>query len=327
MSKEKILVFGASGDIGTYFVDYLRNSPITDEYDIAAVGTRECPLFEKWGIPYYRIDITDSSAFSVLPTNVYAVADFAGAMPARMKGYKPELYLNTNIRGTFNILEFCRKNNVERLLFSQSFGDIKDHANENPLLKPDMTRNFSYNNDHTVYIISKNAAVDLIENYHQAYGLKSFIFRLPTIYLYSPIDTYYVDGVLRKIGYRLLMDRAAAGEPIEVWGNPERFKDMIYVKDLCLMFYLALKVNKTSGLFNVGTGVGTSLLEQIQGMIDVFSPPEKKSDIIFAPNKPDAPSYVMDITNAREELGFCPQFSYRKWLEDFKTEMTLKRFL
>ena len=53
-----------------------------------------------------------------------------------------------------------------------------------------------------------------MENYYEMYGLKKFVFRLPTIYLYSPIDTYYVDGAPRKIGYRLLIDKARTGDPI-----------------------------------------------------------------------------------------------------------------
>lgn len=68
------------------------------------------------------------------------------------------------------------------------------------------------------------------------YGLKRFIFRLPTIYLYSPVDTFYVDGIQRKIGYRLLIDRARVGDPIEVWGDSSRVKDMVYVKDFARCF-------------------------------------------------------------------------------------------
>lgn len=165
----------------------------------------------------------------------------------------------------------------------------------------------------------------MIENYHQMYGLKRFIFRLPTIYLYSPVDTFYVDGVERKIGYRLLIDRAIAGEPIEVWGNSSRVKDMVYVKDFCQMLYKALFVNRNCGYYNVGTGVGTSLLDQIKGMIDVFGENGKKSNIIMRPDKPNAPQYIMDITPAVQELGYHPQYNYLEMLQDFKKEMQLHK--
>ena len=132
-----------------------------------------------------------------------------------MKGYDPYKYIDVNITGNLNILEYCRKAKADRILFAQSFGDIKDHAEDNPLLTVDLPRKFSFTSDHTIYVMTKNFAVDMIENYHQMYGLRNFIFRLSTIYLYSPVDTYYVDGNQRKIRYRLLIDKARAGEPID----------------------------------------------------------------------------------------------------------------
>jgi UDP-glucose 4-epimerase len=169
--------------------------------------------------------------------------------------------------------------------------------------------------------MSKNFAVDMIENYHQMYGLKRFIFRLPTIYLYEKNDMYYVDGEIRKIGYRILIDKAIAGETIEVWGDATRVKDMVYIKDFCQMLCKAILVDRSEGYYNVGTGVGTSLLEQIQGIVEVFGEDGNKSQIIMRPDMPNAPQYIMDIEPARNELGYEPQFTYKEWLEDFKKEM------
>ena len=318
---KKIVVFGASGNTGHYFVKYFLDHYVGDEYQIIATGTRETHYFDRFEVPYFRVDITKKEDFAVLPKEVYAVVDLAGAMPARMKGYDPYKYVDVNIIGNLNILEYCRVNKVDRILFAQSFGDIKDYGEENPLLTVDLPRKFSFTSDHTIYVMSKNFAVDMIENYHQMYGLNRFIFRLPTIYLYSPIDSFYVDGIQRKIGYRLLIDRARAGEPIEVWGDPDRVKDMVYVKDFCQMLYKALFVNRSCGYYNVGTGVGTSLLDQIKGMIEVFGEGDRKSEIVMRPDKPNAPQYIMDITEAKEELGYEPQYNYLDMLRDFKKEM------
>lgn len=221
----KVVVFGASGDTGTYFIRYLSEIGFIKENEVIAVGTRETDKFDLYGIPYVQMDITCKNEFKKLPDRVSAVVDLAGAMPARMKGYDPQKYIDVNITGTLNILNYCRESNADRILYAQSFGDIKDHSENNPLLTVDMSRKFSFTSDHTIYVMSKNFAVDMIENYHQMYGLKRFIFRLPSIYLYSPIDTYYVDGKPRKIGYRLLIDKAIAGETIEVWGDPSRVKE------------------------------------------------------------------------------------------------------
>ena len=318
---KKIVVFGASGDTGQYFVKYFLEHYVGDEYQIIATGTRETHYFEQFEVPYYRVDITKKEEFSKLPNDVYAVVDLAGAMPARMKGYNPYKYIDVNIIGNLNILEYCRVNNANRILFAQSFGDIKDYGEQNPLLTVDLPRRFSFTSDHTIYVMSKNFAVDMIENYHQMYGLKRFIFRLPTIYLYSPVDTFYVDGVQRKIGYRLLIDKARAGKTIEVWGDSSRVKDMVYVKDFCQMLFKAVFVNRDCGYYNVGTGVGTSLLDQIKGLVEVFGEAGKKSQIVMRPDKPNAPQYIMDITPAREELGYIPKYDYISMLKDIKREM------
>lgn len=321
---KNIIVFGASGDTGRYFVKYFLDHYRGMDYQIIATGTRETSFFDSLEVPYYQVDIRRKEEFEKLPGEVYAVVNLAGAMPARMKGYDPYKYIDVNITGNLNILEYCRKTKADRILFAQSFGDIKDHAEDNPLLTVDLPRKFSFTSDHTIYVMTKNFAVDMIENYHQMYGLRNFVFRLPTIYLYSPVDTYYVDGKQRKIGYRLLIDKARAGEPIEVWGDPERVKDMVYVKDFCQMLYRAVFADRNCGYYNVGTGVGTSLLDQIQGMIEVFGTPGKESELIMCPDKPNAPQYIMDIAPAVSELGYKPEYTYRKMLLDFKKEMEIQ---
>ena len=132
---------------------------------------------------------------------------------------------------------------------------------------------------------------------------------------------YYVDGLKRKVGYRLLIDKARAGETVEVWGDPNRVKDMVYVKDFCQMLYKAVFVDRECGYYNVGTGVGTSLVDQIKGMVEVFGKEGKKSNIVMRPDKPNAPQYIMDITPAVEELGYQPKYNYVDMLHDFKLEM------
>lgn len=323
---KKIIVFGASGDTGKYFVKYFLENYSGNEYEIVAVGTRDTDFFSSIGTDYVKVDIRNKKDFEKLPNDIYAVIDLAGAMPARMEGYDPYLYIDTNITGTLNILEYCRKSNADRILFSQSFGDIKDNANNDILLKVDSPKNFSYKSDHTVYVLSKNFAVDLIENYHQMYGLKKFIFRLPTIYLWSPVDYYYVDGKKHKIGYRLLIEKAANGDDIEIWGDPYRKKDMVYVKDFCQMLYKALFIDRMCGYYNVGTGVGTTLEDQIRGMADVFCPSDKKSKLIYRKDMPNAPQYIMDISSARAELGYEPEYDYIAMLNDIKTIMDNKGF-
>ena len=83
---KKILVFGATGDTGRYFVDYFLENYSGNDYEIIASGTRHTDCFDKMGVKYYPVDITKKEDFNTLPTDIYAIVDFAGLMPARMRG-------------------------------------------------------------------------------------------------------------------------------------------------------------------------------------------------------------------------------------------------
>ncbi|MDM0469386.1 nucleoside-diphosphate sugar epimerase [Clostridium perfringens] len=325
--KKKIIIFGATGNTGAYLTEYCLDNLDLNVFEVIAVGRKKTHFFEKIGAKYYRVDITNEDDFKKLPTEeIYAVVNLAAILPAYMEGYKPEQYIQTNIVGAFNILEYCRKVKADRILYPQSEGDLSEYWGKEILLKPDMPRKFSFKGDHALYVISKNTAVDMIEHYHQEYGIKSFIFRCPTIYAYTPNEYFYVDGKKRILAYRHLMNQALKGEPIEMWGDPKKAKDIVYVRDFCQMLFKAMFTSKDHGIYNVGTGIGVTLKEQIEGLIEVMSPENKKSIIIECPEKPDSREFIMDITNAKEDLGYEPKYYYLDYLKDFKKEMELNRF-
>lgn len=112
---------------------------------------------------------------------------------------------------------------------------------------------------------------------------------------------------------------------IEILGNPNHVMDMVYIKDCCQMFYLGLISSCNGGVYNVGTGIGTTLRQQVEGMIEVFSPADYKSPIVYCPDKPNGKAFIMDISNAAEELEYQPQYSYIEILRDMKREMEEQR--
>lgn len=324
---KKIIVFGASGETGRYFIDYFLEHDVDHEYELIAVGNRKTTFFEEYfDIPYIQMNVIDKNDFIKLPKDeIHAVVDLAGYMPARSNGDYVEKMLSINLMGTMNILNFCVEVKVDRILFAQSFGDILSHASNYSTLTVNMPRSFSYNSDHTVYLIAKCASVDLIEYYHQRYGLKKFIFRLPTVYLYAKDRFFYRDGKKTTLWYRVLIDKAIAGENMEIWGDPSKVKDMVYVKDFAQMLFLAIKVDRNSGFYNVGTGIGTSLEDQFKIMAEVLGE-KKKSKILYRPDMPSTGEYIMDINPAIKELGYKPQYDYKKFLLDYKRELKIGRF-
>ena len=89
-----------------------------------------------------------------------------------------------------------------------------------------------------------------------------------------------------------------------------------------LVLHKALEVDRDGGYYNVGTGEGVTLIDQIKGIIEVFG---NNNPIELCPDKPNAPQYIMDITPAKIELGYRPQYDYITMLKDLKKEMQLQR--
>lgn len=69
-----------------------------------------------------------------------------------------------------------------------------------------------------------------------------------------------------------------------------------------------------------------ALKEQIEAIIDVFSPADNRSQIVYCPEKPVGGGFLMDITNAKEELGYEPKYDVQKLFENYKEEMKVNHF-
>ena len=327
--KKKIVVFGATGNIGSYLVDYLYNRFNENEYKIIAVGRKKTDFFSRYkSIDYFTVDVSNYDDFCILPyEDIECIIFLAGILPAYTDNKNPQKYIMVNTLGGINALEYARKCNAKKFIYSQSISDLAGYFDKEIELKPYMERKLIFTGDHSIYSISKSAVVDMMKFYHNEYGLKTFVLRLPNIYMYTRDDIYNVDGIPRKVGYRLIMEKAIKGESIEIWGDPSRVKDIVYVADLCQMIEKIILNNKISeATYNVGTGRGITLEDQIRGIIKVFCSEKNISPIIYKKEKPNAPQYIMNIDNAKEEIGYFPEFDYEKYLLEFKKEMELNRF-
>ena len=322
-----IVVFGATGNLGAYISVKLKE----DGYNVIAVGGRisDNGFFQSKGMYYYSVDIKKPEEFDKIQVDdVYAVAHFAGSLPSRY-AYDPCDLIESITVGTLNVLEFMRKHQCKKIVFPQTPYDLAAYFPQfknGGKLGADLERSFPLTGDHAIYTIAKNAAVDLIEHYHATYGISRFILRFFTIYQYHPNAYHYADFKKRMMPYRMLMDRASKSLPIEVWGNPSIKKEMVYIKDLTQLVSNCMASDLEGGTYNVGNGWQVSLEEQIQGIIDVFSPKDNPSPKIYCPDKPDPLQNAFDITKTVKELNFHPHYSYVESLKDFKHEMETEPF-
>lgn len=322
---KKVLIFGATGAIGANASLALKEHG----YEVIAVSRRSSDngFFREFGIPYHSVDITKPEDFSKIEDikNIDTVIHLAGLLPAGMDGYHPELYFDSVLKGTFNVLNYIVKVGAKKIVFSHSRADSNYLMDKGPI-PSDIVRKFPPNNDHSIYTICKNAAVDLIEHYYYRYGLNRFVLRFPTVYSYHPNKYFHVDGIKKVKAYRYLIDQAIAGNDLEIWGDPSKAKEIVYIGDALQLIEKCIESEKEGGIYNLGRGEAVTLEDQIRGIVDVFCEKDKKSRIIYRPDKPNAREFVHDISKTVDELGYHPMFDYHTMLMEMKKEMELQRF-
>ena len=323
-NQKSIVVFGATGHLGTHIAVHLENIG----YRVFAVGHRKSDngFFAKRGMDYISMDISVAEDFEKLPRKgIFAVVHFAGALPASMKGYNPQLYITSIIQGTLNVLEYTKKIGADRIVFPQSLFDISYLFGSKTPIPADSLRKAPLMGDHAMYVIAKNAAVDMIEHYHEMYGLKRFILRLSRVYMYDPNPYTFTDGEKTLISDRFFIYQAMKGADIQIWGDPDRLLETCCVKDFLQIVEKTLEVDHDGGLYNIGSG-GSTLEERVKAIVEVFCLPDNVSKISYCPEKRSAQQFVLDISKTKEELGYEPKYSWKDYLCDFKKEMEEQPF-
>lgn len=320
---KRVVVFGATGNLGAHISLHLKRLG----FDVIPVGHRKNDngFFAEYGMKYYSVNIENEEDFKQLPHNdIYAVLHFAGMLPAVMKGFSATPYVQSVIQGTLNVLEYTRNVGAERILFPQTLFDIHHLFGSKVPIPADSQRKVP-EGDHWMYVIAKNAACDMIEHYYKEFGIKRFIIRLSRIYLYHPNPYTYTNGKKVLVSDRALIYKAIKGEPIEIWGDPNRLLETICIYDFLQIIEKALIANVEGGIYNVGSG-GTTLEERVRGIVDVFCTPDKKSPITYCPEKQNCTQFVLDIQKTIFELGYEPKYSWHDYLLKFKEEMKTQPF-
>ena len=322
-----IIVIGASGFIGTYLVDDL----ISQGYEVFATGRNPVIMehFKINNIGSCNLDLSSMDSFNQLPTkNIDAVVLLAALLPANVNNYNPFDYIDINITGTLNVLEFCRKNSIKKIISTTSYSDVFNHWVKGKPIDADIYRDYMLKGDHAVYAISKNAATDLVLHYNLEYGFHGSVFRLPPVYGYGPHSEIYVDEKYYKSGFQIFLEKAISSEPIEIFGDKDISRDVVYVKDVTSAFIGAIKSPNSKGIYNITSGIASTLDEQVKDIIEVFSGEKGKSKIIYSPEKPNyGKSYIFDISKGTKDFGYKPQYvPFKRLLLDYKKEMESKKF-
>lgn len=309
----KVLVFGATGMLGGYSAIALHNAG----HEVIACGRRESDngFFAKNGCSYIGgVSLEHADCYSRLPTNVDAVVNMAGTMPAHADTNAMP-YVQSIVVGIVNLLEWMRKSECRRIVFNTTPSDVGAYFGKAIPVPDDAPRSFPKDGgDHAVYAICKNAAVDILEHYRIAYGFKPIVFRHLTVYGWSPNANYCVNGVRKCLPWRQIMRKCIANEIVEVWGDPSRKKELLYIDDFTDAICRAVE-SDVCGLFNLPGDRPYTLDEQVQGLLDVFTPALRPQKKVYCPEMPSTPQNLLAGEKVFKYLGWKAKTN---WVEACK---------
>jgi UDP-glucuronate 4-epimerase len=305
----KLLVTGGAGFIGSHLVEALvsRGEMVSvidnfnDFYD-PVIKRSNVSAFPP-SVRLHEIDLCDqTSVVATLtkekPDAIVHLAARAGVRPSVLF---PELYLQTNIFGTFNLLEAARQNGISRFIFASSssvYGATRDlpFREDQPLLQT-----------LSPYASTKLAGEHICSTYSHLYGFQVVCLRFFTVY--GPRQR--PDLSIHRFTHLI-----ANGKPIEVYGDGSAARDFTYVDDTIQGVLGAIDFRGSPfEIFNLGESDTIDLLSMIR---EIEKALERKATIDFRPPVPgDMPRTFADITKAKKMLNYRPTTPIKEGIPKF----------
>jgi UDP-glucose 4-epimerase len=291
----RVLVTGGGGAIGSNVVDelVLAGAEEVIVLDNFVRGRRENLDWARANGPVKLIegDIRDRALVHELMTGIDVLFHHA-AIRITQCAEEPRLALEVLVDGTYNVFEAAAEKDVRRVVASSS-ASVYGLAETFPTRED----HHPYAND-TLYGASKAFNEGLLRSMHAMFGLDYVALRYFNVY--GPrMD---VHGLYTEVLVRW-MERISEGKPPLIFGDGSQTMDFIYMGDIARANMLAARCELTDVVFNVATGVETSLLELAQMLLKVMD-----SDLPVEHGPERAVNGVTrrmaDTSAAREQLGF-----------------------
>lgn len=304
MQNKRVLITGGAGLVGSHIADLLVKEAVEIiVLDNFTRGRRENLVrAQEYGhLVIVEGDICDRNLLADVMQDVDIVFHQA-AIRITQCAEEPRLALEVLTGGTFNVLEAAVKAGVKKVVAASS-ASIYGMAEEFPTTES----HHPYNN-RTLYGAAKTFNEGLLRSFYEMYGLDYVALRYFNVY--GPrMDIY---GVYTEVLIRW-MDRIAAGQPPLIFGNGEQTMDFVYIEDIARANILAAKADVTDEVFNIASGVETSLNELAHSLAKVMESnlkPEYGSERKVNPVQ----RRLADVSKAKQMLGFEAQVSLEEGL-------------
>ena len=293
----RVLVAGCAGFIGWKVSELLLKDGhvvtgvdgIVPGYDMGLKKWRLSRLQSETGFAFLRLDIADQEALSSVARQepFDGVVNLAARAGVRQSVEAPRAYYETNVIGTLNLLELCRKKQVPKFVLASSssvYGDGERPSRESQPADQPLSP----------YAASKKSAEGLCYSYHHLYGMDITVLRYFTAYGPAGRPDMSVFRFTRSI---------VEDEPLVLYGDGSQERDFTYVDDIARGTLAAL-VPVGFEVINLGSSRPVSLLrliELLEGLVG------RRARIERRPGHPaDVPATWADISKAKRLLGWEP---------------------
>ena len=312
IKMKDILVTGGAGFIGSHLVDRLIGDggarvtvvdDFSDFYDPKIKRANIASHLERDDFELVETDIADSRAMNDLfaRAGFDCVVHLAARAGVRPSVEDPLAYEESNVRGTFTLLEAARRNGVPKFIFGSSssvygLNSKVPFAEEDPIANPI-----------SPYAATKIAAEAVCHVYSHLYDLRVVCLRFFTVYGARQRPDLAIHKFARLI---------SQGQPIPIFGDGSTRRDYTYIDDIISGVVAAMKYDQSQ--FEV-INLGESQTVELRRLVELLERALGKRAIIdHQPLQPgDVPLTYADVSKARRLLGYEPQTNIEAGIDRF----------
>ncbi|EAQ45369.1 hypothetical protein MED193_01405 [Roseobacter sp. MED193] len=328
---KRVLVTGTAGFIGFHLAKLLLDEGfrvhgfdgMTEYYDVALKQRRHAMLLQHPNFSATEAMLEDTQAFDAMADEFapQVIIHLAGQAGVRYSLENPRSYLETNVMGTFNVMEAARRLKVEHLLMASS-SSVYGGNDVMPFTELDRT-----DAPLTIYAASKKANESMGHSYAHLWDLPTTMFRFFTVY--GPWGR--PDLAFYKFGDAILEER-----PIDIYNHGEMYRDFTYVDDLVRGIRLLIdvvpqrpaskeEIEEGDSLSPVApyrvVNIGNSEKVRLLDFIDAIEISLGKKAIrnYMEMQIGDVPATWADATLLKKLTGYQPQTNFREGIDRFVT--------
>jgi UDP-glucose 4-epimerase len=296
----RVLVTGAAGFIGSHlcealiedgiYVTAVDRVPVVDAINLQACQKNS--LFE-----YIQLDISILDALEPVFAGVDAVFHLAALVPSIDT---PETYFDSNVVGTFNVAETCRRTRVHRLVYAAS-------ASCYGIPQQVPTPEEAAINPQYPYALTKYLGEEIILHWGNVYGLSVASLRLFNVF--GPRSR--TNGTYGAV-FGVFLAQKLAGKPLTIVGDGLQTRDFTYVSDVVSAFKKSM-LSDYEGILNIGSGQ-THSVDYLASLIG--------GERVHIPKRPGEPdSTQANIEKAKRVLNWTPQVKFEEGVSKVLAEI------